>query len=180
MAPYLLAGTNGYRRKETYAVPIGTRQGEIDMTMRSRPSDDRPAEEVPLARRRILDAACALVHERGYAATGTRDIAARARVSKRELYAEFGSKEGIFGAMIASRSASSLIPFERADVSDAPALAATLTRVGVAFLDVICDPAAVSMFRMAVSAAEHSPELARVLEERARAPYRRGLTELMA
>src|SRR5262249_33802046 len=81
---------------------------------------------------------------------------------------------------ITARSASARIPLERPDVSDAPALPATLVQVGVAFLEVICDPAAVSVFRMAISAAEHDADLARVLDERARAPFRRGLTELMA
>lgn len=149
------------------------------MTTRRRPSDDRAAEETPLTRRRILDAAFALVHERGYAATNTRDIAARARVSKREIYAEFGSKEGIFGAMIAARSASMRTPLEQPDLSDGPALAATLTRVGIGVLEIICDPTVVSMFRMAISAAEDGAALARVLDEQARAPFRRGLTELM-
>lgn len=150
------------------------------MTTRRRPSDDHAAEETPLVRRRILDAAFALVQERGYAATSTRDIAARARVSKREIYSEFGNKAGIFAAMIAARSASMRTPLEQPDVSDRPALAATLTRIGVGFLEIICDPTVVSMFRMAISAAEHGAELARILDEQARAPFRHRLGELMA
>src|SRR5262249_51322443 len=51
---------------------------------------------------------------------------------------------------------------------------------GVGLLEILCDPAVVSVFRTAIAAAEHGAELARVLEEQARAPFRRGLTELMA
>ena len=38
------------------------------------------------------EAAFAALMEKGYARTSTLEIATRARVSKRELYAEFGSK----------------------------------------------------------------------------------------
>jgi len=45
-------------------------------------------------RKRILEAAFAAFMKNGYAMTGTLDIATRARVSKRELYALVGKKPG--------------------------------------------------------------------------------------
>ena len=59
----------------------------------------RSAHRVPTAegqtpvRARILEAAFSAFMERGFAATSTLEIATRARASKRELYAEFASKQ---------------------------------------------------------------------------------------
>lgn len=145
------------------------------------PDDSSSAGGAPTsARERILDAAFALLQERGYSATSTRDIAARARVSKRELYSEFGSKEGIYGALIERRAARMRQPIEAAAIDDRSTLVATLRAVGLAFLQLICDPAVVSIFRLAISGAEDAPDLSRVLEHHARAPYRRALAKLMA
>ena len=75
------------------------------------------ADEVPV-RERILSAAFSAFMEAGYAATSTLEIATRAKVSKRELYAEFGSKHGILQALIAStaeRMQAPLMPPEMGD-----------------------------------------------------------------
>jgi len=131
------------------------------------------------ARARILNAAFLVLQERGYAATSTREIAARAKVSKRELYSEFGSKEGILGALIASRAARMLQPLDHVEVHDRAALVTTLRVFGANFLQQLYDPAVVSMFRLAISGAEQSPEMSRVLDTRARAPIRAALEALM-
>ena len=49
-------------------------------------------------RARILEAAFSAFMERGFAETSTLEIATRARASKRELYAEFGSKQDMKAA----------------------------------------------------------------------------------
>jgi len=147
---------------------------------RTPPADTcAPGEEATTTRDRILNAAFAVLHERGYAATSTREIAARAKLSKRELYTEFGSKDGIFGALIAARAARMRQPIDQVEVVDRETLAVTLRRVGVGFLTQLCDPAVVSIFRLAASAAEQSSDMSRVLDANARAPYRQALTELM-
>ena len=51
-------------------------------------------------RGRILEAAFSAFAEHGFADTSTLEIATRARASKRELYAEFGSKRGILEAHV--------------------------------------------------------------------------------
>src|SRR5207247_2663841 len=56
------------------------------------------------ARKRILGAALSAFMEAGYAHTSTLEIATRARVSKRELYALFGNKEAMLVACIAERA----------------------------------------------------------------------------
>lgn len=147
---------------------------------RPRPAEDRPPGETIPVRARILNAAFMVLQERGYAATSTREIAARAKVSKRELYAQFGSKEGILGALIASRAARMRQPLEHAEVHDRASLVAALRAFGVAFLAQLCDPAVVSIFRLAISGAERSPEMSRVLHRTARVPVRAAVEALMA
>ena len=147
--------------------------------IRSKPTPGSAPVETS-ARDRILGAAFDLLRERGYAATNTREIAARAQVSKREIYAEFKSKQGIFGAMISSQAARLRQPLEQAVVGDRGQFATTLQRVAVSLLGLLSDPAVIAMFRLAISAAGDSPVIARVLEDNARAPNRKALTDLMA
>ncbi len=51
-------------------------------------------------KRRLIDAATALFAEEGYAGTSVKEIVARADVSKPVLYYYFGSKEGMFHAIL--------------------------------------------------------------------------------
>ncbi len=132
------------------------------------------------ARARILNAAFEVLREHGYGATQTREIAARAKVSKRDIYSEFGSKEGIFAAVIAARAERMRRPAAEPDVSSREAFAATLREVGEAYLEQLYDPAVVSTFRLAIASAEDSPEMARILERNAFLPNRRALGEMMA
>lgn len=56
-------------------------------------------------RGRILDAAAQLFTERGYDGASTRAIAARAGVNEVTLFRQFGSKKGLFQAMLRQNSA---------------------------------------------------------------------------
>jgi AcrR family transcriptional regulator len=68
---------------------------------------DAPSHRRKQARpRELLDAALALFVERGFAATRTEDIAARAGVSKGTLYLYFPGKEHLLKALIAEGFAS--------------------------------------------------------------------------
>src|ERR1700741_733004 len=58
----------------------------------------------PAVRDRILAAAFSAFTERGFAETSTLEIATRARASKRELYALFGSKQDMLVARISERA----------------------------------------------------------------------------
>src|SRR4051812_24622914 len=69
------------------------------------PAPAAALDDMPPRRRAILSAAFLVLMEQGYAGASTLEIATRAKVSKRELYAEFGSKRGILEALIASTSA---------------------------------------------------------------------------
>ena len=56
-------------------------------------------------RARILDAALAEFREHGYERAGLRRIAAAARVTTGAVYNHFGSKEGLFDALVGESAA---------------------------------------------------------------------------
>jgi AcrR family transcriptional regulator len=133
-----------------------------------------------LLRSRIIDATFVVLMERGYAAASTREIARRARVSKREIYTLFGSKRGILAAMIAGRTARMRVPLALPEAVDRAALAETLTRFGANLLREVSAPAVMALFRLAVVEAERSPELARALDEDGRRANRAALADFLA
>lgn len=65
-----------------------------------RPRTRRPPARTFPARERLLATATELFTKRGYAATSVREIVEGAGVTKPILYHHFGSKEGIFRALI--------------------------------------------------------------------------------
>ena len=127
----------------------------------------------------ILGAAFNVLMERGYAGTNTLEIARRAKVSKRELYAEFGSKNGILEELIAATSKLMQVPLAATEVTDRASFAAGLTAYGTAALSELSSPHVVAVNRLAAAEAGRSSELGRILEKRGRDPNRRALVELM-
>ena len=77
------------------------------MPKRSQESGDETA-----VRERILDAAFAALMKSGYATTSTVEIATRASVSKRELYALVGNKQEMLIACIRERAKRLDVPAE--------------------------------------------------------------------
>ena len=126
-------------------------------------------------RDRILGAAFAIFMERGYAGASTLEIARRAKVSKRELYALFGSKRGLIAELVARRSQEMRRPLDLPPVRDAAGLAATLAAFGAQFLSQLVLPSSIAIHRLAVIEAERAPELARTLNEAGRETLRQAL-----
>ena len=165
--------------------PYGTNRYRVKGNVVPRPSKSSLSAPVALdalsARQRaIVHAAFAVLMERGYAGASTLEIATRARVSKRELYAEFGSKSGILQALIAATASHMQIPLTAAELGDRHGLAAALTRYGIAALGALTSPAVVAMNRLAVAEAGRSSELGRILEASGREPNRKALIGLLA
>src|SRR3984957_1135863 len=77
-------------------------------------------------RARILDAAFAAFTKSGYAATSTLEIATRARVSKRELYALVGNKQEMLIACISARATRLQVPADLPVPQDRETLAPAL------------------------------------------------------
>ena len=136
------------------------------------------AGEVPV-RQRILEAAFSAFMERGFAETSTLEIATRAKASKRELYAHFGSKQEILAACIGERAKRMRMPADLPAPADRDTLARTLTAFGSNLLREISDPTVVAVFRLAIAEAIRSPEVARALNDAGIAASRTALRELM-
>jgi len=122
---------------------------------------------------RILDAAFAAFMESGYSDTSTLEIATRARVSKRELYALVGDKQDILISCITER-ATRMRP-QPADIlkpQSREALERLLETYGARLLTEATHPTVVSMHRLAIAEATRSPEVARALQSMARQPNR--------
>jgi AcrR family transcriptional regulator len=131
-------------------------------------------------RERILGAAFKAFTEEGYAATSTLEIATRAKVSKRDLYANFGSKHAMLVACIRSRAERMRLPPGLPIPDSRQMLAATLTAFAINLLREGSHPSVIAMFRLAIAEATRSPEIARTLDLAGRAATRNGLAELLA
>src|SRR5260370_4853380 len=81
-------------------------------------------------RERILKAAFAEFTKSGYANASTLEIATRARVSKRELYALVGNKQEMLIACISERAKRLEVPADLPPLRDRDTLAQVLTSFG--------------------------------------------------
>ncbi|HKE42316.1 MAG TPA: TetR/AcrR family transcriptional regulator [Casimicrobiaceae bacterium] len=131
------------------------------------------------ARDRILQAAMGLFVERGFAATTTLEIATRARVSKRELYALVGNKDEMLALCIARRGNRMRLPEGFPEPTDRASLEAALRKYGATLLCEITQPAVLETFRLGIAEAKRSPAIARTLSERGREPARFALEALL-
>lgn len=138
-----------------------------------------PIDLLPARRRAILVAAVDVLMEKGYARASTLEIATRARVSKRELYSEFGSKRGILEALIATSATDMQAPRAPAEFGDRHALAAALTAYGIAALTTLTNPYVLAMYRLAIAEAPADTELGEILDASGRRPNRRALVDIM-
>jgi AcrR family transcriptional regulator len=143
--------------------------------MRAGQRRGRPPAGASAAQREIvLDASFELLVERGYRGTTMAAVAARAGSSKETLYAWFGSKRGLFTALIRRQAeaanqavASALEAAGAADGGPSPAPAATLTAFATNLLRLLLGERSVALNRAAIAelggATEPSGELAAVL-----------------
>jgi len=131
------------------------------------------------ARERILVAAMDLFMEHGFAETTTLQIATQASVSKRELYALFGSKQVMLETCIAERGSRMRLPAQFPAPTDGRSLHVALRTYGATMLREISDPEVVAVFRLGIAEAKRSPGIARSLEEMGRAPARAALRSLL-
>ena len=121
------------------------------------------AQAVPV-RERILAAAFAAFTERGFAAASTLDIATRARVSKRELYALFSSKQQMLIACISERVSRMGLRADSAAPRNRPELETRLAQFGALLLRELSEPEVVAVYRLAVSEADRSPQVGQALD----------------
>jgi AcrR family transcriptional regulator len=142
---------------------------------------DRTEDATADKRQRILEAALASFMRHGFSDTSTLEIATRAKVSKRELYALVGSKHDMLVACIAGRAARMRWAWAGVpDLPDSETLMAVLEAFGTRLLTEVTHPAVVAVFQLAVAEAKRAPEVARVLETQGRDANRAPLKTILA
>jgi AcrR family transcriptional regulator len=139
----------------------------------------RESSDETAVRERILDAAFSAFMERGFAETSTLEIATRARVSKRELYALVGSKQEMLAACIRARAGRLQLPADLPAPRDREALARALTAFGTQMLREVSDPTVIGVFRLAIAEAVRAPQVAQALNALGVEPSRASLREIM-
>jgi AcrR family transcriptional regulator len=150
------------------------------MTTVSLSKDRQEAREETEVRARILDAAFAAFMKSGYAATSTLEIATRARVSKRELYALVGNKQEMLIACISARARRLQVPADLPVPHDRETLAHVLASFGTHLVREITDPTVIAVFRLAIAEAVHAPEVAQALDSIGRETSRAAVRQIMA
>jgi AcrR family transcriptional regulator len=131
-------------------------------------------------RKRILEAALAAFMKGGYATTSTLEIATRARVSKRELYALVGDKQEMLIACISERAKRFDVPADLPALRDRETLAQVLASFGTKLVREVSDPTVIAVFRLAIGEAVQAPEVARTLNSIGREASRAALRKIMA
>jgi AcrR family transcriptional regulator len=147
---------------------------------KSKTGCDSDAAAANPTRERILGAAFKAFTESGYAETSTLEIATRAKVSKRELYALFGNKQAMLVACIAARVTRMRLPPDLPAARDRDTLARILATFGAILLREVCHPSVLAVFRLAVAEAMRSPEVAQVLDAEGRQANRAALSDVLA
>ncbi len=126
---------------------------------------------------RVIGGAFAAFMKHGYAETSMLEIATRAKISKRDLYASFPSKQAVLLACITKRAARMRLPADLPEPESRAMLAATLTAFGATVIREVCDPAVTAVYRLAIAEAERSADVAATLSA-SRSVSRQALEKL--
>lgn len=129
-------------------------------------------------RERILHAAMEAFTELGYTEASTLNIATRAQVSKRELYALFGNKQAMLAACIADRAGRMRLVTALPPPRNREDLVAILAKLGATVLREVSHPGVMAVFRLAINEAQRAPEVAETLES-ARQSIRTTLRDIL-
>lgn len=121
-----------------------------------------PATERGRYRRdRLLDAATDVFLERGFEAATVAEIGRRAGGSLQTLYRLFGSKEGLFRAIIEDKVSHVYAPLESADIHDRPPRQA-LYELGMRLSRLSLSREALMVHRIVLAEAHRNPRLRRI------------------
>lgn len=134
-------------------------------------------EPTPI-RRRILEAAQTAFLRKGFSAS-TAEIARLARVSKRDLYANFAGKHELLAACIAERAEAMRQPLSLPVPTSKAALRETLIQYGMAVLQGLARPEVLATYRLALTDTDQDSRVAKALDSFGRAHATAGLTALI-
>jgi AcrR family transcriptional regulator len=115
-------------------------------------------------REALLQAAAEVFFEQGYVATSIDAIIERAGGSKRNIYSEFGNKEGLFSAIVTENADKVLSPLAIEAIKGHD-LRETLTAFGQRLMDGYMSPTLLGIYRIAVTEANRFPDLVRSFYE---------------
>ncbi|MDW9377936.1 TetR/AcrR family transcriptional regulator [Sinorhizobium meliloti] len=115
-------------------------------------------------RETLLKSAAEVFFEQGYAATSIDAIIERVGGSKRNIYNEFGNKEGLFAAIV-DQSANQLMSALEVEQIDGRDLERTLTVFGKQLMNLYKSPSLIGLYRIAISEAHRFPGLVRIFHE---------------
>src|SRR5258708_15247200 len=163
-----------------YMVLLGTIVKGVSVRRMKASASPPPAEDGDSMRKRILGAAFKLFVEKGYAGTSTLEVAACAKVSKRDLYASVGNKQAMVVAGITGRKAKMQLRPELTFPRGRRELAWILNACATRLMAEVSHPTVIATFRLAIGEATRSPEIAQALEAAGRNPSRDALTDLFA
>lgn len=121
------------------------------------PQEDRRAA--------ILDAAAEVFFEQGYAATSIDAIIDRIGGSKRNIYNEFGNKEGLFTALV-TESADTALAALSAEQFTGRNLDEILVEFGRRLMAIYMSPALIGVYRSIMTEAARFPELAKAFYDK--------------
>src|ERR1700752_4655263 len=147
---------------------------------RTKASASPPPGDGDSMRKRILGAAFKSFVEKGYAGASTLEIATRAKVSKRDLYASVGNKQAMLVAGITEPTARMQLQPELPVPRSRQELASILNSYATRLMAEVSHPTVIATFRLAIAEATRSPEIAQALEAAGRNPSRDALTDLFA
>ncbi|HBC19573.1 MAG TPA: TetR family transcriptional regulator, partial [Alcanivorax sp.] len=99
-----------------------------------------------------------------FAGTSMDAVAKEAQVSKLTVYSHFSDKETLFSAAIEAKC-QNMLPVPIFALDESQPLRTTLTKIGLAFLELIHSPDAVELQRLMNSQATQDPEMSRLFFE---------------
>ena len=126
----------------------------------------------------LLQVATEVFLEKGYEAANLDDIIRRAGGSRRNIYTQFGGKEGLFKSLIIQIASLALAPMEQ-HANEEGNLKATLSSFATRLMSILFSPAALGLSRLALFDGARFPEIAEVYFTSGPANAASGLAALL-
>ena len=121
-------------------------------------SGDGSEQPLTAKAKTVLEAATKVFLEHGFSASTTDMIQQQAGVSKATVYKHFGSKEGLFSAMV-KHECDSFTGSLQSIFESGSELTSTLETLGQRYLQILLSPRRLALYRVVVSEAPRFPEL---------------------
>ena len=128
----------------------------------TRSGPGRPKD--PAKRAAILEAAKTLFLAGGFSGTSMDAVAKEAGVSKLTVYSHFSDKETLFSAAIEAKC-QNMLPMPIFELEPGQPIRTTLTRIGLAFLDLIHTPEVIELQRLMGSLATQDTAMSQLFFE---------------